>query len=137
MKSVCLEHRCIKCCLETEMPLSNSDISRIKNLGFSEDHFILEDRGELRLRNHRGRCVFHDGQGCTIYNNRPEGCQTYPLVYDPYNERVVLHDYCPHETKFRITTENSRTVVNLIKKLDLERQMRFRSKHQQAGTKSA
>jgi len=44
IRNTCLERRCVKCCLSTEM-LSNSDIVRIRDLGLSEDCFVVAPIG--------------------------------------------------------------------------------------------
>jgi len=103
------------------MPLSTSDIEGIRGLGFSEDFFVTKRDGELRLRNLNGRCVFHNGKRCTIYNDRPEGCRLYPAVFDENKGRVVLHAYCPHHKEFQLAQTISCEVVELVRKLDAER----------------
>jgi Fe-S-cluster containining protein len=121
MMEICLQYGCIKCCLNTEMPLSDSDIVRIKGLGFSENFFIVKKNGHRRLKNLSGRCVFHNGQRCTIYNYRPEGCQLYPAIFHEDIGEVVLDSYCPHHGKFQLTLSISRKVIELVRKLDLEK----------------
>ena len=121
MKNACLQYRCIKCCLDTKMPLSNSDIVRIRSLGFPEDFFVLKKNVNRRLRNLSGRCVFHNGQRCTIYNCRPEGCQIYPVVFSDDVGEAVLDSYCPHHGKFQLTPGISRKVIRLVRKLDAEK----------------
>jgi len=125
MKNWCLQYGCIKCCLNTKMPLSTSDIEGIRGLGFSEGFFVTKRDGELRLKNLNGRCVFHNGQRCTIYNGRPEGCRLYPVVFDENKGRAVLHGYCPHRNKFQLTPAISCQVVKLVRKLDAERKRRL------------
>ena len=124
MNNVCLHYGCTKCCMKTEMPLSNSDIARIKDHGFSENSFILARNGTNHLKNLSGRCIFHDGKRCTIYNYRPEGCRLYPVVFDENKGKVILHLYCPHLGKFQLTPHISREVINLIRKLDQEEKRR-------------
>jgi len=121
MKDVCLQHGCIKCCLDTEMPLSSSDIVQIGGLGFSEDFFIVEKNGNRQLKNTLGRCVFHNGQGCIIYDHRPEGCRVYPAVFHEDMGEVVLDSYCPHHGEFRLTPILARKVIRLVQKLDYEK----------------
>jgi hypothetical protein len=121
MKDVCLQYGCIKCCLGTEMPLSSSDIVRIERLGFSENIFIVKENGNRRLKNLSGRCVFHNGQRCTIYNYRPEGCQLYPAIFHEDTGEAVLDSYCPHHEKFQLTPSTSRKVIKLVRKLDVEK----------------
>lgn len=69
IRNTCLEYRCVKCCLNTEMLLSNSDIVRIRGLGFSEDFFIVKKNGNRQLKNLSGRCVFHNGQRYNLYDH--------------------------------------------------------------------
>jgi uncharacterized protein len=121
MKNVCLHYSCIKCCLDTEMPLSNSDIVRINGLGFLEDFFALKKNGIRQLRNLSGKCVFHNGQRCTIYKHRPEGCQLYPVVFNDDAGEAILDSYCPYHSKFQLTPSISRKVTKLVRKLDGEK----------------
>jgi hypothetical protein len=120
MNNVCRHYGCTKCCIKTEMPLSNSDITQIKDLGIPKDYFVLERNGSRHLKNLSGRCIFHDGKRCIIYNYRPEGCQLYPAVFDENKGKVILHLHCPHHGKFQLNPHTSSAVINLIRKLDLE-----------------
>jgi len=89
MKSPCRYFNCIQCCKETVMLLSNADIKRIENLGFSRDLFVDDVEGWLQLKNQNDHCVFHDGMKCLIYAHRPEGCTLYPIIYDMDNDCAV------------------------------------------------
>lgn len=124
MGDTCLRYGCIKCCLDTEMPLSSSDIARIRNLGFSEDFFIAKENRNPQLKNASGRCVFHDGQRCVIYNHRPEGCQLYPAVLNEEIAVVVLDSYCPHHAQFQLTPNTAHKVTGLVRKLDAKGSVR-------------
>jgi predicted GIY-YIG superfamily endonuclease/Fe-S-cluster containining protein len=115
----CRCHGCIRCCLETEMALSNRDIERIKNMGFDEDFFVIKRGRWLQLRNEDGRCVFHDGELCTIYEHRPEGCRLYPLIHN--GNRVVLDKECPYKDEFEIDKGAIKRVHRLIKQLEHEK----------------
>jgi Fe-S-cluster containining protein len=110
------------------MPLSNSDIVRIRKLGFSEDFFVVKRNRERKLKNSMGRCVFHDGRLCTIYDHRPEGCRIYPVLYDTYTGKVVLDVECPHPEDFQVTPDISCEIIKLVGKLDAERNDRLGSK---------
>ena len=123
MNNVCIQYGCTKCCMNTRMPLSNSDITRIKELGFLEDFFALERNGGHHLKNVSGRCVFHNGKQCTIYKDRPEGCRLYPAVFDENEGKVILHLCCPHHGKFHLKPQTSCEVINLIRKLDMEKRV--------------
>jgi Fe-S-cluster containining protein len=110
------------------MPLSNSDIARISDIGFSESFFVEERNGLKRLRNSLGRCVFHNGKTCFVYAYRPEGCRIYPVVLDADKRRVVLDRNCPHHERFQITADASRRLTRLARRIDVERDRRLRSK---------
>ena len=71
---------------------SENGIDRIKSLGFSHDFFVDTRNGWLQLKNRDGRCVFHNGIKCLIYEDRPEGCQLYPITFDNDNNCAILDD---------------------------------------------
>jgi len=96
MKSCCMDYKCIQCCLDTNMILSNVDIERIKELGFDTKFFVSKNRGWLQLKNNNGLCVFHDSISCSIYEHRPEGCKLYPIIYDKDKNCAVFDEDCPH-----------------------------------------
>jgi hypothetical protein len=106
------------------MPLLNDDIERIAKLGFDKSQFIDELDGWLQLKNIEGRCVFHDGRKCNIYGNRPEGCRSYPVIYDDDAGCARLDDDCPHRNQFRLSKSNRETVVRLVSKMENERMQR-------------
>ena len=124
MKNSCIHHKCIECCLETEMPLLKEDIERIKELGFDYDYFVVNRDGWLRLKNRDGRCVFIDGNQCLIYENRPEGCKSYPIFYDEDKNCATLDEDCPHRDEFKISESDLRIVTSLVIKLRDERKRR-------------
>lgn len=124
MKGWCIENKCIKCCLETRMPLSNKDIEQIKKLGFNTKTFITSRNGWLQLKNKNGKCIFNDGVICTIYKDRPKGCRLYPIIYDK-DENCAIHDkYCPHIENFRITKRKTDNLLALILTLEYEKAQR-------------
>jgi len=45
----CVKHRCLKCCLETRMPLSNLDLKRILKIGYRIEYFAVKTKEEWRL----------------------------------------------------------------------------------------
>jgi hypothetical protein len=59
MKSCCIRYKCIQCCLETEMPLSNGDVEQIKRLSIlfgchqTSSNIIYQEEINSRL--------FHNG----------------------------------------------------------------------------
>lgn len=121
MKSPCIRYKCIQCCLETEMTLLKKDIKRIERLGFNHDHFVVNRDGWSQLKNSNGRCVFHNGKQCLIYENRPEGCKSYPIIYDEDNNCAVLDEDCPHRHEFTISKTNVVILRSVVTRLEDER----------------
>ena len=121
MNNPCLSHKCIQCCLETEMPLLKKDIERIKRLGFSSDYFVINRDGWLQLKNYDERCVFHDGKQCSIYKNRPEGCKSYPIIYDEDKNSAILDKDCPHKDEFKISKNNIKMLKSIVARLKDEK----------------
>ena len=106
--NVCQEQKCHHCCKETEMLILKTDairISKVAGIPISEFSFLTEDNQRM-LKNKRSKdqkiCFFLDEDGlCSIYENRPEGCSYYPIIWDLTNHQAVSDDYCPHHKQFR------------------------------------
>ncbi len=100
------------------MLLLKDDVQRIVSLGFKEDFFAVEFRGFKKLRNSNGRCVFHDGEQCTIYLNRPLGCRLYPIIFDENVNHPVVDRLCPFREEFPLSFkargESSKAYLKLI-----------------------
>ena len=124
MNNVCLEKKCIICCKETKMLLSDNDINRIKKLGYHYEYFVEKNDKWLQLKNKQGRCVFHNGIKCSIYENRPKGCQLYPIIYDKDNNCAILDEECPYRTKFLITSSLRKKLFNLVSRVEKEKSKR-------------
>ncbi|MFH0711031.1 MAG: YkgJ family cysteine cluster protein [Candidatus Aenigmatarchaeota archaeon] len=120
----CCVQKCVQCCLETEMPLSEEDVERIKSLGFDYDFFVVNADNWLQLKNIDGKCAFNDGKQCLIYENRPEGCRLYPITYD--EDGAVLDEDCPHKEEFKISKAEIKMVSSLVRKLKDERKQRMK-----------
>ncbi len=118
----CTIHNCVKCCIETRMPLSRFDIERISRQGYRFKDFVVKRRKERHLKNSNGRCVFLGDNGCTIYSFRPEGCQLYPLVYNENKGKVVIHDLCPYGHEFKVSREDIENLYAFFKKLSKKRE---------------
>jgi len=119
-RNICFAHGCDACCRDTEMPLTNGDLTRISDLGY-DDCYVLEG-GELVLRNVDHRCFFlEDNKRCRIYENRPEGCRFYPFVMG--REGAVLDVDCPNSYKFRERFGQwiEDGLIELVGRLDSER----------------
>jgi len=113
----CMVHKCVECCIETRMPLTRSDIERIKKHGYRVRAFVVKRGGERRLKNVNGRCVFLGESGCTLYSYRPEGCRLYPFVFDEDAGRGVIHDFCPYGHEFKVSEDDLEKLYALVKKL--------------------
>ena len=116
----CTIHNCVKCCIETRMPLTSVDIERISKQGYDIKDFVVKRKGERQLKNVDGRCVFLGDDGCKIYSFRPIGCRLYPLVYDEDDGKGVIHDFCPHRHEFKVSRDDVENLFALIKELDIE-----------------
>jgi uncharacterized protein len=126
MSSCCQEYNCIHCCKDTHMPLSYDDIDRISRLGYEQKFFVRRVRGWLQLKNRSGKCVFHDGAGCIIYDNRPEGCQLYPVIFDKELDSAVVDDECLHQASFHPTDDLVKKLNLLVSKIEQERKERMK-----------
>jgi Fe-S-cluster containining protein len=118
----CVKHRCIHCCVETRMPLSNLDIDRILKLGHKSEDFTVNTEEGLQLKNRSGRCVFLSQRGCKIYHYKPEGCRLYPLIYDEDRGKAVLDDLCPYGCEFEVKEDDVRALNNLLERLKKEKE---------------
>jgi len=124
LSTCCLRARCIRCCRHTNMLLSSDDVASITRLGYKPMNFVEEHDGWLQLKNAQGRCVFHTGKRCGIYDHRPAGCRLYPIVYDDDARRAILDADCPQRHKFHRTTKNADALAALIATLQRERAQR-------------
>lgn len=124
----CRRHRCIQCCIDTQMPLTQQDIQRIVEMGYQPSEFIVQGDGEQRLKNKRtrGSCVFLQNKRCQIYENRPTGCRIYPLVFDESTQQAVVDFLCPFSFEFQVIDIDRQNLYALIKQLDYENQQKLR-----------
>jgi len=81
------------CCRELELALSPYDVLRLRwATGLTSDElhrrYIIEDKSPgscfpefylTMVDDGRASCVFVTPEGCSIYQNRPGACRTYPL----------------------------------------------------------
>jgi len=115
---------CGVCCTETEMLLSEKDISRLEKKGFSKTYFVkYDDQGYAQLKNRDGYCVFYDLEKCrcNVYDDRPSGCRVYPVILDE-EKGIVLDDIC--NSRNTITKKEKKLkgkwVIRLLKRIDNE-----------------
>jgi Fe-S-cluster containining protein len=115
---------CGMCCEKTEMMLSNTDVERLEKMGYYRQKFVRYDRlGFVRLKNHRGFCVFYDVEKCRcrIYEHRPSGCRIYPVIYSE-QEGIILDDLCPmKDTVSKVELKRKgKNVMELLQRIDAE-----------------
>ncbi len=106
------------CCTETEMTLTREDAERIEGLGYDRTEFLVRVMaGFCELKNVDRFCYFYDkeAKACRIYENRPEGCRYYPIIYDARRKKCIIDRDCPSgET---VTREEVRKACHKVRKL--------------------
>jgi Fe-S-cluster containining protein len=110
------------------MVLTTHDIQTIEKLGYEPRFFVSERNEWVQLKNKNGRCVFHNGTVCTIYDHRPEGCVLYPIVYDKDHRCAILDSDCPQKHCFPLSETKSEQLYSLISSLEKERAGRKKEK---------
>jgi len=106
------------------MLLSEADVEVLKRAGHDRSKFARFDRdGFVRLRNHRGFCVFYEIEKCRcgIYDIRPLGCRIYPVIYSE-REGVLVDDLCPMKETVvkKELREKGESVIALLRRIDRE-----------------
>ena len=115
---------CGVCCTETEMLLSEKDITHLEKKGFSKNHFVKYNKqGYAQLKNRDGYCVFYDpkkGQ-CNVYTDRPSGCRVYPVILDE-EKGIILDDICDSRNTITEKEKNQKgkRVIKLLSRIDNE-----------------
>lgn len=106
------------------MILSEEDMQKIQNLGYRTDFFCKKKKGWKKLKNRDGRCVFHNGKICSIYDNRPEGCMLYPLIFNKDSNSAVVDEDCPYADGFQFNKRDIEHLYNLVTQIMFERKIR-------------
>ena len=105
----------------------DEDVNRILGLGFKQNAFVNFLDGFKVLKNSsEGRCVFHDGKRCTIYENRPVGCKLYPVIFDEDLNLPVKDKLCPFQDEFDLSSGARNELWAVYMKLNDERQAPIR-----------
>ena len=125
----CISEGCSFCCRETTMPITASEAARLsRRTGMKEDDFCFRDDDNIRrlLNNDSTKaCVFlatdsaeRKAPGiCTVYEARPMGCTTYPIVLDP-KDNAVLDELCLYLDAFdKPGDEDAIRLLNLEERL--------------------
>ncbi len=119
---------CGVCCVETEMLLSSEDIKRLEKKGHSKEYFLrINEDGYALLKNHNGHCVFYNlsARKCSIYEDKPEGCSVYPVIFDE-EKGIIIDDICSAKDSITMQEkqEKGKQVVLLLKKIDKQAKQR-------------
>lgn len=125
-RNICIKNKCIKCCINTSMILSDKDIEKIHNKGYNINSFVKKKKGWLKLKNKDRRCIFHNGKICLIYKYRPEGCKLYPLIFNDEYQIAIIDKDCPYKENFNYTSENIEKLYSLINRVKSERNNRIK-----------
>ena len=120
---------CGLCCEETEMLLTNADITALEKLGYPTRSFVhFNKKGTAQLRNNRGTCVFYNTEKrrCKVYRLRPIGCRIYPVIYSE-EVGIVWDDLCPEKSTFSEKEEErkGKQLLILLKTIDSEARRRI------------
>tara|TARA_Y100000766_G_C18842753_1_gene574049 strand:- start:818 stop:1159 length:342 start_codon:yes stop_codon:yes gene_type:complete len=111
------------------MPITSVETNLLsRRTGLQESEFSFRDSvGIRRLLNNQSTkaCVFlatnsdrKDAPGvCTVYDFRPTGCKSYPIVLDE-NDSAILDELCSYIEEFEAPTdEDAFNLLNLEEKL--------------------
>jgi len=104
--------------MDTEMTLTREDTTRIEALGYDRKDFLVRGMAEFcELRNVDGHCYFYNPntKECIIYENRPEGCKYYPIIYNARKRKCVVDSDCPSAKT--VTREEIRKKCHKVRKL--------------------
>jgi Fe-S-cluster containining protein len=109
------------------MELSEDDVKRLVNAGYTPEDFIVVRDGIPRLKNVDGWCYFFNPSEklCRVYPFRPLGCRLYPVVYVE-GEGVTLDELCPARLtvspkEFRV---KAKALNALLERINRERETR-------------
>jgi Fe-S-cluster containining protein len=105
------------------MTLTESDRERLDAAGCSDYSFVNLDH-DLQLKNKDGHCVFLVDGKCSVYEHRPGGCRTFPLVLDLDSDRVFLHHECPWSHEFRLPPDTEQRLRSSVEQEFRERKLR-------------
>jgi len=108
------------------MPLTKKDVVRIRKKGYKTDEFTYEKDGELHLRNRMKKCFFLKEGRCSIYEDRPEGCRIYPLIYDSDSRKFITDELCPHRSEFKVEEGDKDRLKSLLRRVEKEKARRIR-----------
>ena len=119
----CFEHDCHICCLDTRMTLTEADVERLRTAGHRDFFFVNVDH-DYQLKNVDGHCIFLFDGRCSVHDDRPEGCRTYPMILDLSVNRIVLDDVCPWSSEFSFSQDDEVRLRKAVVDEESERRIR-------------
>ena len=118
MENICED--CGKCCLETEMLLSQQDIDLIikshpKKIN-EQDFAFKNENDNFQIKNIENHCIFLNSstKKCEIYHYRPQGCRFYPLIYDFQKKDCTFDKDCP---RIHLFYQDKNVLIETCKKM--------------------
>ena len=123
LSNPCFEHDCHICCLDTRMTLTEADVARLRVAGHRR-FFFVNDEQDYQLENVDGHCIFLVEGRCSVHDDRPVGCRTYPMILDLSVDRVVLDDVCPWTSEFSFSQEDEVRLRKAVIDEESERRLR-------------
>jgi Fe-S-cluster containining protein len=112
------------------MTLTESDVARLRAAGHRGFFFVNHEK-DYQLKNVDGHCIFLVDGRCSVHDDRPQGCRTYPLILDLSVDRVVLDDVCPWASEFSFSQEDEVSLRKSV--IDEESERRIRASNKRSG----
>jgi uncharacterized protein len=116
-------NKCMSCCHDAHIALDPYEITRLaRNQHLTTTEFIARflTEGGIVLRNRQDTsCVLLGADRCTVYEDRPLICRTYPLSRLRGRDRDSFTQYIPLPTSTGIYGKDG-TVADFLKKNDVE-----------------
>jgi Fe-S-cluster containining protein len=114
-------NKCMSCCHRAQIALDPYEIARLAlNQRLTTTEFIARFLTEGVLRNREDTsCVMLGADGCTVYDDRPLICRTYPLNRLRSHDRDSFSQYLQIPTSTGIYGKDG-TVADFLKKNDVD-----------------
>lgn len=116
-------NKCMSCCHDAHISLDPYEIARLaRNQHLTTAEFIARflTEGGIVLRNREDTsCVLLGADGCTVYDDRPQLCRTYPLKRLRGRDRDRFSQFLPFATSTGIYGKDG-TVADFLKRHDVD-----------------
>jgi uncharacterized protein len=116
-------NKCMSCCHDAHITLDPHEIARLarnQRLTTAEFSARFLTEGGIVLRNREDTsCVLLGADGCTVYDDRPQICRTYPLKRLRGRDRDIFSQFLPFPTSTGIYGKDG-TVADFLKRHDVD-----------------